>query len=72
MPACQLARHEMMLFLTWGEEQDPNQYAFVIEFEDTADFDYYINKDATHKAYAESIAALMEKATVVDYTAGVF
>ncbi|KAF8178555.1 hypothetical protein K438DRAFT_1726133 [Mycena galopus ATCC 62051] len=52
--------------------QNGIQYAFVVEFESAADRDYYVVTDPTHKAFVKSIAAIMQKAIVVDYNVGLF
>ncbi|TLS27552.1 hypothetical protein PpBr36_05392 [Pyricularia pennisetigena] len=54
--------------------QDRNgiQYAFVAEFESPDDRDYYVAKDPTHQSFVKTAEQIIEKAIVVDYTAGVF
>ncbi|KAF7362168.1 Stress responsive A/B barrel domain-containing protein [Mycena venus] len=64
--------------LTGGKDNSPEgkqngiQYAFVVEFESTADRDYYVATDPTHQAFVKSVGAVVQKAIVVDYTVGHF
>ncbi|KAI1823515.1 stress responsive A/B barrel domain-containing protein [Xylaria intraflava] len=43
------------------------QYAFVVEFENEEDRNFYVHKDKAHKAFVTSIWPILEKAIVVDY-----
>ncbi|KAJ7244196.1 stress responsive A/B barrel domain-containing protein [Mycena haematopus] len=52
--------------------QNGIQYAFVVEFESTAERDYYVGTDPVHQAFVKSISAIMEKVIVVDYEVGQF
>ncbi|KAI1429009.1 stress responsive A/B barrel domain-containing protein [Xylaria sp. FL1777] len=60
--------------LTGGKDNSPEglqngiQYAFVVEFENTDDRDFYIHKDQAHKDFVASLKTVMEKAIVVDYS----
>ncbi|KAJ6497751.1 stress responsive A/B barrel domain-containing protein [Mycena sanguinolenta] len=64
--------------LTGGKDNSPEglqngiQYAFVVEFETTADRDYYVATDPTHQAFVKSIGTIVEKIIVVDYNVGQF
>lgn len=48
------------------------QYAFVAEFENLEDRDYYISTDPSHLAFVKTLGPILEKAIVVDFTDGVF
>ncbi|KAJ6102774.1 stress responsive A/B barrel domain protein [Penicillium sp. IBT 16267x] len=47
-------------------------HAFVVEFENAADRDYYVRNDPVHQAFVQSLNGLIEKAQVIDYTHGTF
>ncbi|OCL03145.1 stress responsive A/B barrel domain protein [Glonium stellatum] len=47
-------------------------HAFIVEFESAEDRDYYVRKDPAHLSFVSSIGKVVEKAQVVDFTAGVF
>lgn len=47
-------------------------HAFVVEFESDEDRDYYVNKDPAHAAFVKSLGGIIEKAQVIDFSAGVF
>ncbi|KDQ10471.1 hypothetical protein BOTBODRAFT_163760 [Botryobasidium botryosum FD-172 SS1] len=47
-------------------------HAFVVEFENEQDRDYYVKEDPHHKAFKASINGKIEKVVVVDFTPGVF
>ncbi|KAF3770780.1 hypothetical protein M406DRAFT_34253 [Cryphonectria parasitica EP155] len=44
------------------------QYAFVMEFESTADRDYYAKSDPAHQAYVKTYMPIFEKVIVFDYS----
>ena len=45
---------------------------FVVEFDSVEDRDYYVKTDPTHQAFIKHAGTVLEKATVVDFTAGAF
>jgi hypothetical protein len=47
-------------------------HAFVVEFENAQDRDYYIQQDPAHQAFVQSVGNMLEKAQIVDFTEGVF
>ncbi|KAI0112221.1 stress responsive A/B barrel domain-containing protein [Nemania sp. FL0031] len=59
--------------LTGGKDNSPEglqngiQYAFVVEFENTQDRDFYVNNDPAHKAFVTTLSPIIEKVIVVDY-----
>ncbi|KAI0165865.1 stress responsive A/B barrel domain-containing protein [Xylariaceae sp. FL1272] len=59
--------------LTGGKDNSPEgmqngiQYAFVAEFENEADRDYYVNTDPSHKNFKITNGPKMEKVIVIDY-----
>ncbi|GAD96341.1 stress responsive A/B barrel domain protein [Paecilomyces variotii No. 5] len=61
-----------------GKENSPEKtsggltHIFVEEFENEEDRKYYLDKDPMHLAFVHSLGGLIEKAQVVDFTAGVF
>ncbi|KAI1192192.1 stress responsive A/B barrel domain-containing protein [Nemania serpens] len=60
--------------LTGGKDNSPEglqngiQYAFVVEFESTADRDFYVHNDQAHKTFVTNAWPIIEKAIVVDYS----
>ncbi|EYE95706.1 Dabb family protein [Aspergillus ruber CBS 135680] len=46
-------------------------HAFVVEFENDADRQYYCHKDPSHLAFVKGVAELVEKVQVVDFTHGI-
>ncbi|KAI1309804.1 stress responsive A/B barrel domain-containing protein [Xylaria venustula] len=48
--------------------QNGFQYAFVAEFENTEDRDFYAHKDPAHKAFIIEASPIIEKVIVVDYS----
>ncbi|KAI1324890.1 stress responsive A/B barrel domain-containing protein [Xylariaceae sp. FL0255] len=55
--------------LTGGKDNSPegHSYAFVFEFENEEDRDYYLKKNPAHPAFADFLRPIVEKAVVVDY-----
>ncbi|KAJ7874821.1 hypothetical protein B0H14DRAFT_92865 [Mycena olivaceomarginata] len=53
-------------------KQDGIEYAFVVEFESTADRTYYVKTDPIHQAFKKIAENVVEKVIVVDYTVGQF
>lgn len=49
-------------------EQDGITHVFIIEFETTADRDFFVNEDAAHKAFIEKNIPRVEKTQVVNFT----
>ncbi|CAI7630839.1 stress responsive A/B barrel domain protein [Penicillium manginii] len=47
-------------------------HAFVVEFENTADRDYYCKEDPIHQEFVRSLSGIIEKAQAIDYTPGVY
>ncbi|VUC25446.1 unnamed protein product [Clonostachys rosea] len=49
--------------------QDGITHVFIVEFEKSADRDYYVKEDPAHKAFVEkSLKGAIVKAQVVDFT----
>lgn len=47
-------------------------HAFILEFENDQDRDYYLNKDPYHKEFVARLQGLIDKITIVDFSSGVF
>ncbi|KAJ5966202.1 stress responsive A/B barrel domain protein [Penicillium waksmanii] len=47
-------------------------HAFVVEFENAADRDYYCKEDPVHQEFVQSLGGIIEKAQAIDYTPGVY
>ncbi|EEH07997.1 stress responsive A/B barrel domain-containing protein [Histoplasma capsulatum G186AR] len=47
-------------------------HAFVTEFENAEDRDYYTQKDPAHLAFVSSLSAMIEKVHVMDFVDGAF
>lgn len=47
-------------------------HIFVVEFASAEDRDYYVESDAAHKGFVESLSGLVAKAQVVDFTSNAF
>ena len=47
-------------------------HAFILEFDSVEDRNYYIEEDPAHKAFQQSVAAVLDKVIVVDFTNGRF
>ncbi|KAK4187126.1 stress responsive A/B barrel domain-containing protein [Podospora australis] len=52
--------------------QDGFTHAFVVQFDNTDDRNYYIEQDPAHKAFQKEVDPILEKVTVLDFTKGVF
>ncbi|KAJ6037096.1 hypothetical protein N7540_001375 [Penicillium herquei] len=52
--------------------QDGKTHAFVVEFANAPDRDYYVHLDPVHQEFIRSLDGIIEKAQAVDYTPGVF
>ncbi|KAK2752801.1 hypothetical protein FQN55_005933 [Onygenales sp. PD_40] len=52
--------------------QDGITHAFVVEFENVEDRDYYVNKDPAHLAFVGGLGDAIQKVQVIDFTNGVF
>ncbi|KAI1814407.1 stress responsive A/B barrel domain-containing protein [Poronia punctata] len=48
--------------------EDAMQYGFVMQFDNEADRDYYVDHDEAHKAYVRSIRDIIAKVVVFDYS----
>ena len=46
-------------------------HAFVVEFGNEADREYYCHRDPSHLAFVKGVVELVEKVQVVDFTHGV-
>ncbi|KAJ3534239.1 hypothetical protein NM208_g7626 [Fusarium decemcellulare] len=46
-------------------------HAFISEFENATDRDYYVAKDPVHQSFVQSVGGVVERAQVVDFTNGV-
>lgn len=53
-------------------QQNGITHIFVSEFENEKDREYYLKEDPTHLAFVKSLADVVSKAQVVDFTPGVF
>lgn len=60
--------------VSWADLSDKNgmTHAFVVQFENTDDRNYYVEQDPAHLAFKKEIEPLVEKITVLDYVSGVF
>ncbi|KAL8403443.1 hypothetical protein RB594_008630 [Gaeumannomyces avenae] len=47
-------------------------HGYVVEFASIEDRDYYVKTDPAHKAFVGGISDIVEKATVLDFTAGFY
>ncbi|PGH15589.1 hypothetical protein AJ79_02371 [Helicocarpus griseus UAMH5409] len=47
-------------------------HAFVVEFENAEDRDYYVKKDPAHLAFVATLGEILEKAQIIDFTEGKF
>ncbi|KAI9923935.1 hypothetical protein ASPWEDRAFT_58679 [Aspergillus wentii DTO 134E9] len=45
-------------------------HAFVVEFENAEDRDFYVRSDSVHHAFVKSLDGLIDKAQVIDFTHG--
>jgi hypothetical protein len=45
-------------------------HAFVLEFENEEDRNFYVKQDEAHLAFVATLEGLVEKAQVLDYTPG--
>ncbi|KAK2795360.1 hypothetical protein FQN50_009751 [Emmonsiellopsis sp. PD_5] len=52
--------------------QDGITHAFVVEFENVEDRDYYVNKDPAHLDFVGGLGDVVQKVQVIDFTNGVF
>ncbi|KAI1340077.1 stress responsive A/B barrel domain-containing protein [Xylariaceae sp. FL0016] len=48
--------------------QNGIQWAFVVEFENLEDRDFYVSEDSAHQAFVSGATPIIEKAIVVDYS----
>ncbi|KAF4861783.1 hypothetical protein CGCSCA1_v014844 [Colletotrichum siamense] len=73
-----VTRQPYIKSVSGGEDNSPegNQggitHAFVVEFASVEDRDYYVKTDATHQRFVASLAGLVAKSQVIDYTPNVF
>lgn len=47
-------------------------HAFVIEFENEQDRDYYVNEDPAQADFVLEVLQRLDKATILDFSPGVF
>ncbi|KAF2267610.1 hypothetical protein CC78DRAFT_530698 [Lojkania enalia] len=47
-------------------------HAFIVEFENAEDRDYYVDKDPFHNEFKKRAGTILEKVIVVDFTNGEF
>ena len=52
--------------------QNGMSHAFVVEFENVEDRDYYVNDNPVHDEFKKLAGKVLEKAQVVDFTDGIF
>lgn len=46
-------------------------HAFVVEFENDGDREYYVHKDPAHQEFVKGVVDLVDKVQVIDFTHGV-
>ncbi|CAP65679.1 uncharacterized protein PODANS_7_1120 [Podospora anserina S mat+] len=72
------SQHAYIKSITGGRDNSPENlqngmtHAFVVQFENTDDRNYYVEQDPAHLAFKKEIEPLVEKITVLDYVSGVF
>ncbi|PCG93332.1 Dimeric alpha-beta barrel [Penicillium occitanis (nom. inval.)] len=54
------------------EIQNGITHAFVVEFANQEDRDYYVQKDPAHQEFIKSLDGVIEKVQVIDFTDRVF
>jgi hypothetical protein len=47
-------------------------HAFIIRFDSNEDRNYYVKEDPAHQAFKNAVAAVVEKAQVIDFQEGIF
>lgn len=52
--------------------QNGMTHAFVVQFSNAPDRDYYVRIDPAHQEFVKSLDGIIEKAQAIDYTPGVF
>ncbi|KAH0598850.1 hypothetical protein MHUMG1_02962 [Metarhizium humberi] len=52
--------------------QHGSTHAFVVEFESEQDRDYYVNKDPAQASFVLEVLQKLDKATILDFSPGVF
>jgi hypothetical protein len=59
-------------FVTYSDDyQHGFTHAFVVEFANTEDRDYYVKSDPAHLDFVGKASGVVEKALVMDYTTNV-
>lgn len=53
-------------------EKNGITHAFVVEFANAEDRDYYVQKDPAHQKFVRSLDGLIEKAQAIDFTDRVY
>jgi hypothetical protein len=66
---CRLFRGHILIL---SMVQNGMTHAFVIEFESTADRDYYVDNDPAHQVFKKLAGEVLEDAQVIDFTNGMF
>lgn len=52
--------------------QNGKSHAFVMEFENVEDRDYYVEKDPVHRSFIDNLGPFVAGAQVIDFVPGVF
>ncbi|EFY99988.1 stress responsive A/B barrel domain protein [Metarhizium robertsii] len=52
--------------------QHGSTHAFVVEFESEQDRDYYVNEDPAQASFVLEVLQKLDKATILDFSPGVF
>lgn len=60
------------LRLTTYDHQSGISHAFISEFENEEDRKYYLHKDPAHLDFIKSVAGIVAKGQVIDFTPGAF
>ncbi|KAL2260091.1 hypothetical protein VTK26DRAFT_6012 [Humicola hyalothermophila] len=72
------SKHTYIQSITGGRDisneklQDGLTHAFVVQFGNTDDRNYYVEHDPAHQEFKKEIDPLVEKVTVLDFTNGKF
>ena len=60
----------MYYFADLAVVQNGFTHAFVVEFENEQDRDFYVKEDEAHLAFVASLEGLVDGVQVLDYTSG--
>ncbi|KAL2021714.1 hypothetical protein VTK56DRAFT_6657 [Thermocarpiscus australiensis] len=72
------SQHAYIKSMSGGRDNSPeglqngHTHAFVVQFANSDDRNYYVEQDPAHQAFKKDIEPLVEKVTVLDFTSGVF